>query len=141
MNWLKSKKKGISPVIAIVQMIALAIAIAFIIYAWTTGFVSEKVGGVRVEAEYVVLESQSLSGGTLTMVLRNSSDAEIVIDSIYVNGVLAFTSMNLHMEEDEVISLSITLAVALPAAHPISEGDEITLVTQRGIAIEFKVRN
>ena len=77
LKWLK-KKKGVSPVIAVVLMIAVAVAIAVIVYAWASGFTSEKTGAESAEAEQLVLEQQALSGTVLTVYIRNSTSTGAV---------------------------------------------------------------
>jgi len=48
-------KKGVSPVIAVVLMIVVAVAISLVVYVWATGFVSEKTGAETKAGDYSFL--------------------------------------------------------------------------------------
>ena len=130
LKWLK-KKKGVSPVIAVVLMIAVAVAIAVIVYAWASGFTSEKTGAESAEAEQLVLENQSLSGAVLTVCIRNATSTGAVITTEYREGVLqAALSNTIPGNSVSCFSLNGTYAV----------GDDVMLVTTEGTQIKFKVR-
>lgn len=133
LKWLK-KKKGVSPVIAVVLMIAVAVAIAVIVYAWASGFTSEKTGAEAAEAEQLVLESQNSSGGILTNVyIRNSTSTAAVLDAVYVEGALVGSGLN------EIIAGNAVTTIDL-SAYSIPPGSEVTLVTIEGTQIKFKVK-
>jgi FlaG/FlaF family flagellin (archaellin) len=134
-EWLENLKKerGVSPIIAGVMTIALVIAIALIVYAWTTGFASGKSGAESTEAEYIVIEYQNLSGGTLKIAIRNSSNTVVWIDSLYKNGMLYNSGLDWKIDINKVIETE------LPSGYSVSKGDEIMLVTRRGTRVEFKV--
>jgi flagellin-like protein len=131
LRWLK-KKKGVSPVIAVVLMIAVAVAIAVIVYAWASGFTSEKTGAESAEAEQLVLEQQSLSGTTLTVYIRNSTSTGATLDAEYKNGALVASGLNTAIAPDAVTTIALTGTYAV--------GDEVTLVTEEGTQIKFKVK-
>ena len=131
LTWLK-KKKGVSPVIAVVLMIAVAVAIAVIVYAWASGFTSEKTGAESAEAEQLVLEQQSLSGTTLTVYIRNATSTGATLDAEYKNGALVSSALNTTIGPDAVTTIALTGTYAV--------GDECTLVTEEGTQIKFKVK-
>jgi hypothetical protein len=135
LEWLENlkKKRGVSPIIAGVMTIALIIAVALLVYAWTTGFASEKSGAESTTPEYIVIEYQDLSGGALKLAIRNSSHTVVWIDSLYKNGVLQNSGLDWRIDIDEVIETE------LPSGYSISKGDEVMLVTRRGTQVEFKV--
>ena len=135
MNILRKlkKKKGVSPVIAVVLMIAVAVAIAVIVYAWASGFTSEKTGAESGEAEQMVLENQNNSGGTVTVCIRNALSTAAVIDAEYKNGVLVASGIGQSVAADAVtcFALQDTTYVA---------GDDCMLVTEEGTQIKFKIK-
>ena len=135
LKWLK-KKKGVSPVIAVVLMIAVAVAIAVIVYAWASGFTSEKTGSEAAEAEQLVLENQNLSGGNLTVYVRNATSTGALLDAIYVDGNLAVQDDGTQITGNAVTTLDLTAITG----QTFSVGQEITLVTEEGTQIKFKVR-
>ncbi|MBU7018814.1 MAG: type IV pilin [Theionarchaea archaeon] len=131
LKWLK-KKKGVSPVIAVVLMIAVAVAIAVIVYAWASGFTSEKTGAESAEAEQLVLESQSLSGGVLTICIRNATSTDAIITTEYKNGALITSTMTQTCTGNQVVCFTLT--------DTYTVGDDVMVVTQEGTQIKFKVR-
>jgi len=134
MKFLKrlNKKKGVSPVIAVVLMIAVAVAIAVIVYAWASGFTSQKTGAESAEAEQIVLESQDLSSTTLTVYLRNATSTGAILDAEYQDGTLIAQGIG-----TQIVANSVT-QVVLSGAYAV--GDEVTLVTREGTQIKFKVK-
>ena len=130
LEWLK-KKKGVSPVIAVVLMIAVAVAIAVIVYAWASGFTSEKTGAEAAEAEQLVLENQSLSGAVLTVCIRNATSTGAVITTEYRGGILQ-SALNQTIQGNSVACFSLNGTYAV--------GDDVMLVTTEGTQIKFKVK-
>ncbi|MBU7010545.1 MAG: type IV pilin [Theionarchaea archaeon] len=131
LKWLK-KKKGVSPVIAVVLMIAVAVAIAVIVYAWASGFTSEKTQAESAEAEQLVLESQDGSTYLGNVYVRNATSTPATLTTLYVNGVLqTFTS--------QVVSGNTVTVVDLSSFN-ISAGQEVMLVTEEGTQIKFKAK-
>lgn len=132
LRWLK-KKKGVSPVIAVVLMIAVAVAIAVIVYAWATGFTTQKTGAESAEAEQLVLESQDVSLGILTVYIRNATSTDAVITTEYQRGNLITSTLNATVPGKSVVSITLT-------GTGYAAGDEVMLVTQQGTQIKFKVK-
>ena len=67
-------KKGVSPVIAVVLMVAVAVALAVIIYAWASGYISGEVGKARGSTAYnfVIEEQSGVGGAVVTISIRNT---------------------------------------------------------------------
>jgi len=139
-NHLK-EKKGVSPVIAVVLMIAVAVAISIIVYAWSSGFVSERSQTKAAESEQLIVEGISTSGVNLTVYVRNKSFATAYLDSIYVNGQLRANNVNQQVHANGVTQLDIS---AIIQAHggdgTVNAGDQIQLVTKRSTRLQFKVK-
>lgn len=131
LRWIL-KKKGVSPVIAVVLMIAVAVAIAVIVYAWASGFTSEKTGAESAEAEQLVLENQNLSGTTLVVYLRNATSTGATLDAEYKDGALLNSGIGTTVAADAVTQITLS--------GTYSVGQEVTLVTEEGTQIKFKVR-
>jgi flagellin-like protein len=136
----KRNKKGVSPIIAVVLMVAVIVAISIIVYASTTEFVYEKTNARSVEFEQLILESQRLSGDTLTITVRNISNMDVVIDTMYINGYPLFSNVNFHMTRNGISTINITITDVCTHTQFFSEGIDIMLVTERGTQIKFTVR-
>jgi flagellin-like protein len=91
----KMKKKGVSPVIAVVLMVAVAVALAVIIYAWASGYITGETGKASSTTSYGLIqeEKRGLAGTTTVyqVYMRNTSipveNAGTAFD-VYRNGVL-----------------------------------------------------
>ena len=146
-KWLE--KKGVSPVIAVVLMIAVAVAIAVIVYAWASGFASKKTGVESGEIEHLVLENQKLSGGALTVWIRDkipvSNLSAVYIEpsqlsSMYdfiIEPVMPLYGVPVGSDDSVVCEVDIYSITN----QSVSAGDEITLATEEGTQIKFKVKD
>jgi len=85
------RRKGISPVIATVIIVAVTIAVAIAVAFWMTGIVGLFTGAEKLEI--VSINAAPTAGGwTITITVRNTGTTTTSIDSIYINGYLAFTT-------------------------------------------------
>jgi len=120
--------KGISPVISVLLMIAIAVAASLVAYAWVMGymdFTTTKVGKT--------IQIQSVSLDTNTVYVQNVGDADVVITDLYVNGEL------------DAASASITSTplipgdtIGIPAVTVFTEPQvTVKVVTSDGISAEY----
>lgn len=135
------EKRGVSPVIAVVLMIAVAVAISVILFAWSSGFVSERSSIESAESEQLVVEEMRISGTSLTVFIRNKSFASAFLDSIYVNGQLRASGVNQHIDGKAVTELPISQIIQSHGGDgTIYDGDQIQLVTKRSTQLRFKAK-
>jgi len=144
-------KKGVSPVIAVVLMIVVAVAISLVVYVWASGFVSEKTGAETKAGDYSFLvETKDVNSTNI----RNTGTAISPMSStdatndfwnafdLYVNNTLTDPSgatVTLHdtnsnnvWDKGEVVTINFN-AIA-------SAGDKIKLVHKdSGTPIVFKL--
>ncbi|MDG7012804.1 MAG: type IV pilin [Nitrososphaerota archaeon] len=86
-----SQKKGVSPIIATLLLIAITVAAGIIVYVFVTGLAGNltKSGGNQV-TEQVSLDSYNFqSTNYLTMYLRNTGTSAVEVSAVYFNGVQA----------------------------------------------------
>ena len=89
------RRKGISPVIATVIIVAVTIAVAIAVAFWMTGIIGlftgavEKLEIVSATATATAIDEGS-SGWKITVIARNTGTTQTTIDSIFVNGILAY---------------------------------------------------
>jgi flagellin-like protein len=87
---LLKDKKGISPVITTVILVAVGIALAVAIGLWMSGLVATftRFEKLEVTSQYAVLNSSITGGGWSAYVtLKNTGSADATISSILVNGI------------------------------------------------------
>ena len=143
-------KKGVSPVIAVVLMIVVAVAISLVVYVWASGFVSEKTGAESKAGDYSFLwETKAVDNTNI----RNTGTAISPMDGtdattdfwnafdLYVNNTftnpsgatvtLHDTTSNNVWDKGEVITIDFNTDA--------SAGDKIKLVHKdSGTPIVFK---
>ena len=89
-------EKGVSPVIAVLLMIAIAVAAAILVYVWSMGLIGTlTTGGGSQTREQVIVDAYSWNqtGNTITLYARNVGSAEVILDAVYVGGNMASTNM------------------------------------------------
>ena len=86
---LRCGKKGVSPVIATLLMIAIAVAAGILVYVWSMGLVGTlQAGGGEQTKEQIMMEAYDWT--TLTscgIFLRNTGTTSVQVESIYIEGV------------------------------------------------------
>jgi len=86
-------KKAVSPVIATLLMIAVAVAASVIVYVWSAGLLGTLMGGGGAQVkEQVILEAFVWTDPTkITLYLRNVGSSEVHVAAIYVGGTQVTT--------------------------------------------------
>jgi len=82
-------KKAVSPVIATLLMIAVAVAASVIVYVWSAGLLGTLMGGGGAQVkEQLIVEAYSWPspGTTLTLYLRNTGSSAVTVQKVYVGG-------------------------------------------------------
>ena len=143
MNLLKlmKERRATSPVIAVVLMIAVAVSIAVIIYAWSSGFVSKRSSVESAESEQLVVEAVNLSGTNLSVYIRNKIPTNAVVNTIYVNGQVRANNLTAVVNAQNVTVLDISALITSQGGNGnFAVGDNVLLVTLRGTQINFYIR-
>lgn len=83
---MKSKfKRGVSPVIATLLLILIAVAASIIVYVWVTGYLGASTPTSTPEImERIKIDSVKVSSTTVTIYVRNIGDITVNITSAYV---------------------------------------------------------
>ncbi|MEM3528068.1 MAG: archaellin/type IV pilin N-terminal domain-containing protein [Candidatus Bathyarchaeia archaeon] len=87
---LRKYRRGVSPVIAVLLMVAIAVAASILVYVWSMGLIGTlTTGGGQQLKEQVILEAYKWNGttGPLDLYLRNVGNSEVVVDAVYVSGI------------------------------------------------------
>jgi len=85
---LRIRRKALSPVIATLLMVAIAVAAAIITYVWSMGLLGGLMGTGGAQAkEQLILEAYDWkASGTLKCTFRNVGSAQVVIAALYLEG-------------------------------------------------------
>ena len=85
-------RKAVSPVIAVLLMIAIAVAAAILVYVWSMGLIGTlQTGGGQQVREQVIMDAYNWKTATLTLYLRNVGSQDVTIAAIYIEGAQAAT--------------------------------------------------
>ena len=80
------KRTGVSPVIATLLLIVIAVAAAVLAYIWIIGYqgtLTQQASTAQLQ-ERIKIEAVQYSSGTLTVYVRNIGDVNVDIDALYV---------------------------------------------------------
>jgi len=80
-------RKGISPIIAVLLLVIIAVAAAVLTYLWVLGYIGtvQQQGGTQSLQERIKVEGIEVEGGSITDVyIRNIGDVNANISTIYL---------------------------------------------------------
>ena len=77
-------RKGISPIIATVLLILIAIATGLLIYAFATGWVGSRTSTGTGPMSSITIEAANISSGSVTVYVRNIGSVPTNISAVYV---------------------------------------------------------
>ena len=79
------KKKAISPVIATLLLILIAIAASILVYIWVTGYASSVTGAEATQLqEKIKIDAVSVNSSATTVYVRNIGEVKVTITDIYI---------------------------------------------------------
>ena len=148
---LKRNKKGVSPIIATLLLIVIAVAAAVVTYAFVTGFIgtatsqSNQQGAMSVDTGSVVLRAND-SGAIITVYVRNTGTKSEILTSAYVDNALITNgtgvSVNYNPASAQIapnavctVTISSTANWANAAAHTVK------LVATDGTPVAYSVHS
>lgn len=96
MKHIKRNVKAVSPVLAVIMMIAIAIAGALFVYAWLMGYIGFSLAHVN-ESITIPSAANDPTGTNLIVYVHNIGDSAVQLeesDCLYVNGRLALCEIS-----------------------------------------------
>jgi len=86
---MTSKRRGVSPVIATLLLIVIAVAAAVLTYIWVTGYMGKVTGTVEQTStqqlqEKIKINAISVSSTSVTLSVANIGDTDVTISAAYV---------------------------------------------------------
>jgi flagellin-like protein len=111
-NFRKIRKnvKAISPVISVLLMIAVAVVASLVAYAWVMGYMNFQTAktGQAIQIQSIA----SYGNSTFTIYVQNVGDADVKLDSVYINGGQAADFASESLVKGNTTSI---VAIANPA--------------------------
>jgi len=137
----KVSKRAVSPVIATLLMIAIAVAASIIVYVWSIGLLGGLMGGGGSQVkEQIIMEAYNWPSatGSFTVTLRNVGSSAVTLGNLYVGGVLASGT---GVTSGASIAVGATLAGTITAAGTLADGVAyiFKVTTQTGAVFSFSV--
>ena len=130
-------KKGVSPIIATLLLIVIAVAAAVVTYSFVMGFI----GGVGPagggQASFVV-DASSVNATHANIYIRNTGTKTVTLSSVYINGAPNSTGVNLVGTSTQWQPASVTL-LWIPVTSLNSGSNTIKLVFSDNTPFEFNV--
>ena len=135
MKRFRRSKKGVSDVIAVLLMIAIAVAAALVAYAWVMGYL----GGTTTKVgKAIQIQSMYNDGTNLNVYVQNVGDSQVTLSSIYVNGMLqpspSFTPSDLP--KNQTSTVSTLMATAFPGGFNPTNAVDVKVVCSDGTFVE-----
>jgi len=129
-------RRGVSPVIAILLLIAIAVAVGILTYVWVTGYISSLVN-MPTGIENLIIESYYVNGNTLTLYIRNVGGIPATIDTIYLmNQEFVRTTLSsvVVINPGDVVSVNVDISGLSSGRYLVK------VVTRRGSLFWAQIR-
>ncbi len=134
----KLRTKAVSPVIATLLMIAIAVAASIIVYVWSIGLLGGLMGGGGSQVkEQLIMEAYDWSTSTtLRFTLRNVGSSVVTVASVYLGGTNQAAAVN-------TVLIGATAAYTLTVSGTFTGGAAYTLkvISTTGGVFSFSVIN
>lgn len=137
----KLNKKALSPVIAELLLIGIAVTAGVLVYAWSMGGVGTMTGGTGQQSsrfERLVLDAYDWpkSSNNITLYFKNVGSSVVVLDAIYVSGKPVKTNAGLVLSVQTQGVITVT-----PVGFTLTSGSSYTLkcVTKTGGVFTFSI--
>jgi flagellin-like protein len=122
MKRMQKSKEGISPILATLLLIVIAVAAVVVTYAWVMTFTGAQTGraGKMIEFDSAVINATS---DILTVYVRNTGTEQVTLDKVYIDGT------------DRTIF--VTEPTGFPTAGCSLPVDDVVTITLNGTAAEL----
>jgi len=142
MKSILKSKKGISPILATLLLIVIAVAAVIVTYAWVMTFTGSTTGqaGAVLTVENVRFYTQG-SSDRIEIVIRNSGTADATVDSVYVgdtsSNLVAHTDLT-WSDSSHIVAAGSTLTITV-RNYSWNEGETyyFNIGTEEGMSLPF----
>jgi len=134
-------KKAISPVIAVLLMIAIAVAASILVYVWSMGLVGalQGTGGQQTREQLIVEAYNAKTTATWTLYVRNVGPTNVQIAAVYVEGASAgFAGAITTLTPGATEALTVTVPTAAVTINP-GAAYTVKIVTTSGAVFSYSV--
>ena len=142
MKSILKSKKGISPILATLLLIVIAVSAVIVTYAWVmtfTGSTTSQAGAI-VTVENVNFNN---GGNGIEITLRNSGTADATVDTVYMgnssSSLSSVTGSTAFNPSSKIIVAGSTLTMTISGTSIWSDGTTyyFNIGTEEGISLPF----
>jgi len=134
-------RRAVSPVIATLLMIAIAVASGTLVYVWSMGIVGtlQSSGGQQTKQQLMMEAYQATGTTTWTFNLRNPGSATLTVAAVYVSGTscTTFTPSPFTLGPSTAGPLVVTIPTGLVLVQGV--GYPVKIITVDGAVFTFTV--
>jgi len=137
---IRASRKGISPVIATVILVAVAITVAVSVAYWMGGISGLYTRLEKIEISSTVVTKGGTANYTITLSVKNTGSADATVDNILINGksFSSYTSPNITVN-DSATTVSVLVAAGSPEALTIFIDSQSVAPFTPGTTIDIKL--
>ncbi|RLG86262.1 MAG: hypothetical protein DRO39_03620 [Thermoprotei archaeon] len=131
----RAARRAISPIVASLLLIMIAVAAGVLIWVWVHAFVSSTAVGTPIVAERIKIEGVKYSSPRMVVYVRNIGDVNVTITAVYIedaytgNVVYSDTTLSVAVAPREVAEITLTLSAPLKGGRAYI----VKAVTEHGI--------
>jgi flagellin-like protein len=140
---LCADKRGISPVVATVILVAVTIVVAVAVAYWMGGIAGLYTRYEKLEISSIYAEALTGGGWTITVHVKNTGSADATIDNVLINGK-PYTSLSTEVAVDPDVAtsgseLSLKVGAEDDIVITITPGSDSTF--KSGVSVEVRLHS
>ena len=139
MKILKSKK-GISPILATLLLIVIAVAAVIVTYAWVMTFTASTTGQAGAVLSLDNMRFYTDTDDYIEITLRNSGTSDAEVETVYVGTTdsnLVSQSADSYVPVTQIVSTSATLTITVQYNWDDGTRYYFNIATEEGISFPF----
>lgn len=136
--------KAISPILATLLLIVIAVSAIVITYAWVTTFLTSTTGGAGVVLNKDNV-SWNITAGTITVYVRNTGTSDAEIDAVYIGtsstNLVKQTSVTYNPTSKIVYANGGTITITVTYTVSADTTYYFKIAPKIGAALEFPAKS
>jgi len=134
MKKMLKSKEGISPILATLLLIVIAVAAVIVTYAWVMTYTTTQTqrAGTRIKIDSALINA---TDGNVTIYVRNNGEEVAVIDKVYIDGkdFTMYTNLTSYtLLKDKTVTILTTLSPSAEFDFSAGTTYKIKVVTTVG---------
>ena len=122
---LRKARKGISPVLATLILIVIAVVVGILVFAWASGWIGVKLGAGEVQ---IRIDEVWVEDGYVHITVRNTGSTDAIVDSVMIEDL----SWSVHY----TVKAGSTNDIVVAYAWTYKESYKIRVGTTAGVVAE-----